>query len=63
MKRVTIDIDEKYAGIINVTAVGVCAEQPFEVHTYVSTASFNLAKGAHIIIDENGEQEQRSEGE
>ena len=59
MKRVILDIDDKYAGLLTIIAIGTITVQPFESHTYVSTSSFDLSKGTHIIIGKDGKAEHR----
>ena len=54
MKKVTIEIDDKYGDVISVTAIGVRAGE-----TTVSGYTFNLEKGTYLSVDSNAHWEQR----
>lgn len=63
MKRVTLEIDDKFAALLSIAATGLDEVCPFKSNIYMSTSSFDLSKGTHIIIGEDGKMEQRSETE
>lgn len=46
---VILEIDEKYANVLTVTAVGCTAFQ-----TVVATHAVDLSKCNHLILDKNG---------
>ena len=49
MAKVTIEIDEKYAGVLALCAVGTSY-----VQTFVTTTAVVLEKCNHISLDETG---------
>lgn len=56
MKTITIEIDEKYAEILTITAIGRSGSV-----LNASTHACNLSKTSHIKIDENGKVWRRNE--
>ena len=61
MRRVIIDIDEKYSDLISLTAIGH-KKKGSSVETNMTAGCFDLEKGAHIIITERAEKYQFMEG-
>lgn len=55
MKRIILDIDDRYAHILTVSLVGSSISwETSHCDTYVTTSAFNLDEGDHITVDENG---------
>ena len=55
MAKVTIEIDEKYAGVLSLTAIGSNGLQ-----TNVAVAAIELSRHNLVLIDENGNIEKRT---
>lgn len=49
MKKVTIEIDDKYASVLTITAVGIHRNE-----TDVTTGAVDISKNNKIIFDHNG---------
>ena len=54
MKRVILDIDDKYANILSLTLVGL---DPKETSATIAVVDIN--NGDHIAFDSNGDMSQR----
>ena len=56
MTKVILEIDDKYSGVLTLSAIGSRAWQ-----TWVSTTAVDLSKHNHISVDANGKWEVKAE--
>ena len=55
MKRVILDIDDRYANVLTVTLVGNTIQwDALKGELCVTTSSFDITKCDHITVDESG---------
>lgn len=64
MKRVILDIDDRYANVLTVTLVGHSVHwDALRGDMHVTTSSFDITKCDHITVGEDGKFTQEAEGE
>ncbi len=64
MKRVILDIDDRFANVLTVTLVGHSVHwDALKGELHVTTSSFDITKCDHITVDEYGKFTQEVQDE